>query len=982
MRFSRFCFLSILSLSLVAAVGFVASFPGSVAHAQGIITGGITGTAVDQTGAVIPTAAIEAKSEATGVILQAKANAEGDFRIADVPIGAYTVTVSASGFTSTVLSHVHVISGNETPLGKVTMGLGKTAQSVEVEASAAEIMNTESAQGELSLSTAQLATVPVAGAFDNVTLVVPGVVQTHSDAFSNTNGVNYSVNGQRGRSNNSEIDGQTNNDNSIGGPSFFFSNQDAIQEVDIITTEMGAQYGRNMGAVVNYITKSGTNTFHGSGFEYYLGSWGSSLEAGQKDTQYGFCPAGQFNSCLNDPTSAYYGYAIPKVGRFVENRWGGTLGGPVLRNKLWLFGSTFWTHEYQSGSLNTSAPGVFPDANGLQELQTDYPNNPAVAGLVQIGPYANKQGSPAPVAGTTTQVQVTDGNTVNSIEMSQVGRYLEAHVLDQEHLGRLDYDMTSKDKFYIRYAYQNNPWIPAWYLYSASVIAGGGYSAVSGITHEVGGDWTHSFTTNLANQLRYAFQQAKIGFEGGSIPTCTNSNFFPCTSTITLGPSNFSIGYGGAFPQGRDVKVNQIQDNAQWTHGRHTILFGTEIDYQNSPQFGLPNSEGSFNFSTDTGAPIATGECGSACDNGYSGLLQDSGLLGLSEGKTVIPYTEWDYGVYFQDNFKVSSSLTLNLGLRYEYFGQAINLLNKESVAQQTGSNPFWSTSLPLSATTYPTSNPDRRNIEPRIGLAYTPSNMPKMVVHAGFAMNVDPAFYNIFLDAAQAAPLILADGAIPCGPGAGVDGANVNCIPSSGNFTFGPVQAADDSLLPTGGDPRANPYWLVQKNFRNPMDETYTLGIQYQVAPAAVAEVRYVGSHTFGQFQSLNTNPDILDVQNGGFPNYGSGISVCTDPTQYGYTRPNCDYGLVTTIGNTAFNIYNAMDASLTVRDFHHWTGTASYSLVHVEPGDQQRQRNLQHALRRHHQLLRPESAQLGPGRARRRWQLVSQLVGHSVDL
>jgi hypothetical protein len=119
MRFSRFCLLSILSLSLVAAVGFVASFSGSVAHAQGIITGGITGSAVDQTGAVIPGAAVEAKSEATGVILQAKANAR---ETSGLPMcrSAYTPsTVSASGFSATVLSHVHVISGNETPLGKV-----------------------------------------------------------------------------------------------------------------------------------------------------------------------------------------------------------------------------------------------------------------------------------------------------------------------------------------------------------------------------------------------------------------------------------------------------------------------------------------------------------------------------------------------------------------------------------------------------------------------------------------------------------------------------------------------------------------------------------------------------------------------------------------------------------------------------------------------------------------------------------------------
>src|SRR6202035_5909465 len=109
-------------------------------------------------------------------------------------------------------------------------------------------------------------------------------------------------------------------------------------------------------------------------------------------------------------------------------------------------------------------------------------------------------------------------------------------------------------------------------------------------------------------------------------------------------------------------------------------------------------------------------------------------------------------------------------------------------------------------------------------------------------------------------------------------------------------------------------------------MAETYTVGVQYQVFPTAVAEVRYVGHHTFGQFQSLNSNPDILSVQSA-FPGYGAGTTLCTDPTANGYTRPNCDYNAVNTVSNTAFLIYNSLQSSLTLRNFHHFTGTASYT-------------------------------------------------------
>jgi len=939
---------AMLAFTLATFASFFAFSVAPSATAQGIITGGITGTIADPTGAVIPNANVKATSESTGTIFQATANGQGEFHIADVPIGVYNVTVTASGFSTQTLKDVHVVAGNQTPL-KVSMNVGKEAQTIEVEGSASELINTESAQSETIVDTEQLATVPVAGAIDNVTLMVPGIVMTHSDEFSNTNGVNFSANGERGRSNNSEIDGQTNNDDSIGGPSFFFSNQDALQEVQVITTDMTAQYGRNFGSVVNYITKSGTNSFHGSAFEYYLGSWGSSLMQYQKDEQFGFCPPGSNAAYANAN-----GCGLITVPRFVENRWGGTLGGPVWRNKLWLFGSTFWTHEYQTTSPATSGGSLFPDSTGLSQLQSDYGSNPAVAAMVDDGPYSIKLGSPTAIplpaaacvtAGGTSNsngscsIPVTDGVTAQNIEMQQIGRSIPEEVLDQEELGRLDFQATSKDRFYLRYAYQNNPWIPAWYLFFPTGIASGGISVVTGVTYEVGGDWTHTFTSNMTNQLRYAFQQAKIGFQNGGIPTCGFTSLSTCSSYVNIGGngSGFGYGYGSLFggaslPQGRFVRVNQVQDNAQWTHGRHTILFGMEYDFQNSPWGGLPNITGTYNFSPDITispylpASIASSPNAAAYDNGFTDMLQGIGTLSLSEGNSSIPFRENDISFYVQDNFKVSPGLTVNLGVRYEYFGQSANIVHQDSVTQQEGPNAFWSKSLPLSATTFPQVNPDYRNIEPRFGIAYTPSNMPKLVVHAGFDLLADPVFYNIFLNIAQSAPVVNA-GLVFCNSQP-LAGPVTNCEPSGG-WTYATVQpfAKANNLLPTGGDPRLNPITTVPTNLRNPMAEIYSLGLQYQVAPAAVAEVRYVGNHTFDNFQASNANPDVLDVQNAGFPSYGAGTTVCTNTSANGYTRPNCDYNAVTETGNTAFLIYNALQTNFTVRNFHNWTGTLGYT-------------------------------------------------------
>ena len=907
--------------------------------AQGIITGGITGTITDPTGAVIPGAIIVATNESTGTALKTVANGDGNFLIPDVPIGSYTVTIEASGFGAGRVGHVQVVAGNATSLGKHALSPGAAAQTVEVEGGAAELINTESSQGELVMDAEQVSTLPVNGAIDNATLIVPGVVQTHAANFSNTNGVNFSVNGERGRSNNSEIDGQGNNDSMLGGPSFFFSNQDGLQELQVITTDFGAQYGRNMGSVVNYITKSGGNNFHGSGFEMYTGSFLSSLLADQKDPQYGFCPSGSGASF-----AAANNCTLINVPRFVQNNYGGTLGGPIIKDKLFFFGSTFWVHEYQAGSINTSGGAVLPDANGMSTLAAAFPNNPAVTQLKNYGPLSLNQGNPG-FFGSPSTVQVTDGTTTANVEVEQYKRALAASTLDEEELGRLDYQMTPKDRFYLRYDYQNNPTLPAFYLFTPPGVAAGTYSNVNAKTHQVGGDWTRTFTPSITNQLRYGFQQSHIAFEGGGIPNCTISNFAPCSAIVSLGNlgggsvSNFGYGadstiLAAAAPQGRFLKMNQIQDNASWTHGRHTIIFGGEFDHQNSPAGGLPNLEGTFNFNpgvaTYGSGPNAgqqiplrfpstyTASQMAAAKNGLTGMLEGVGELALVQGNPTVPFTEADYALYVQDNWKMRPNLTVNIGLRYEYFGQSVNLLHDESVKQQSGSHPFWSSSLPLSATTFPHIDPNYRNVEPRVGLAYTPDFARKAVVHAGFAINVDPAFYNIFLNAAQSAPLVDAGNF-------GCDGVTINCTPAGG-WNTSTIQKADDQFLPTGGDPRLNPITFVPKNFRNPMAETYTLGVQYQVFPTAVAEVRYVGHHAFGEFQSINSNPDLLDVQNA-FSGYGAGTTLCTDKTANGYTRPDCGYNAQLTEGNYAFLIYNGLQSSLSLRNFHHFTGTASYT-------------------------------------------------------
>jgi hypothetical protein len=881
---------------------------GRTASAQGIITGAVNGTVEDKTGAIIPGATVKAVSETTGATFQVTTNGEGFFLLSNLPVGTYTITISATGFGTETISKVLVVTGGTTPVGKRELALGTANQTVQVEGGAAELMNTETAQGETVFSTEQLSSLPVDGGFDSTALLVPGVVATHADNMANTNGVGFSANGERGRSNNFEIDGQSNNDNSVTGPQLFFSNQDAIQEISVISNNFSAQYGRNMGAVVNYVTKNGTNVFHGSAFELYTGDWLSSLEQGQKDPQFGWCPSGSTSAF-----AAANGCSLTAVPRFVQNNFGGTLGGPVRKDKLFFFGSTFWSRSFEGPVNSTSGGAVFPDPNGLAQLQSDFPNNPGVAALVTNGPYAYTAGNPSPITSGVTTVPVTDGNTIQNIEVAPVSRHLPNYSTDQEDMGRLDYQATPKDRFYLRYLYQVNPTIPA-----GGDFASGGYYDVTDKAHSVGADWTHTFTPNFVDQLRYSFQQATLAFDAGGDPTCTISSFNSCPSSVGIG-TFAGFGYNPAIPQGRVVKVSQVQDNGTWNHGRQTILMGGEFDYQNSPNVFLPNAAGSFNFAPGAaGIPFRNVSSNTALNNGLTGLLEGITATQLTAGKTTDHFTEPDYALYFQDDWKVMHNLTLNLGLRYEFFSQGINSIHDQTVAQQTGPNPFWNTSLPLSATTFPKIASSFRNVEPRIGFAYSPDFARKMVVHGGFAINVDPSFSNIFVNIASNAPAVNA-GAFVC------DGVSIQCVPSGG-LTFGTVQAADLQFIPTGIDPRQDIYITIPTNFKNPMAESYTFGAQYQIASTGVIEVRYVGNHTFDQFQALNGNPDVADVQSA-FPGYGAGTTPCTDPTAFGFTRTNCSNFLVEATGNTAFSLYNALQTSFTLRNFHNWTGILSYT-------------------------------------------------------
>ncbi|HWC18712.1 MAG TPA: carboxypeptidase regulatory-like domain-containing protein, partial [Terriglobales bacterium] len=552
---------------------------------QGITTGSITGTVEDQQQQVIPNATVTAIQNGTNTSFGAKTNSVGSFEIRGLPVGSYNITIEATGFSKVQISNVATNAGRATSVGARTLGIASSQESVTVEATA-PILQTDTMQIGESFETKKLADLPVGNGLDIVTLFTPGVVPAGDSGFSNQGGAQFAANGQRARDNNFQLDGQSNNDTSIGGPVIFFGNQDAVAEVQVLTN-YSAEYGRNTGTVVNYITKAGTNSLHGTAFEIYNGNWGDSLANQDKSPLFGICPKGV---ALGTATDFSASCTSPVVPRNVDNRFGGTLGGPVLKDRVWFFGSGNFERVRTGPTLASSGGQLTPTANGLAQLAAAFPGNSAVAALKAVGPLSVKKGIL-----TVGASQMLPVNGV-PIEFATITRNVDAISNDYEGSGRVDYQLSQNDKIFGRYYYQKQLFTNIASADLASVAAGQ-FVDVPSRTYQAGVDWAHTFSPMFINQARFSYSNSTVGFENGGFPDCNRANFSQCPTQVIFLDNSLGFGETTGFPQGRDVINYQVQDNATRQVGTHSIKFGGEFQRQRQPNFFLPNSAGLFTFS-------------------------------------------------------------------------------------------------------------------------------------------------------------------------------------------------------------------------------------------------------------------------------------------------------------------------------------------------------------------------------------------------
>jgi hypothetical protein len=781
--------------------------------------GTIAGTITDKTGGAVAKAAVTATNEDMGTALgSAITDASGGYRIDALFPGKYTVSIKATGFSEMKFSAVDV-KGSFTTTVSGVLEVGAMTSIVTVEATVGQELQTQSGELSKSFGEVEIGNLPYSN-LNPISLVlgqagvtgaapVAGGNTNNSNFGFRTNGTQFSVNGTRPRANNFLIDGQDNNDNSIAGQAFQPDNAAAVGEVTILTNSYSAEFGRGGGSVTNVISKGGSNDFHGQAWEL------------NRNTYYSAIPADQgFAGVCTNP-----GPNCISVGNPVdnENTFGYAIGGRIIKNKLFFFQTSQWDRERQTanGSILT-----LPTANGIATLQS-------------LGPNANVAFLVAATAGlrgssTNLAPAIPLGNGRPSVEMGFIERSgIGVKTNGRSENVRVDWIAGDKDSFSARYIRSDLAYGPDLFNFSTQLQPFD--SQQGGPSQTIGTTWIHTFSPRVLNEFRVSFTEIDFSF---SATPATAAN--PLAQMPTLSISGLpNLGFPSALPQGRGHKTWQYQDAASYTVGKHTFKAGADVTHLSVRDLIPFNSRGTVSF-------VKGGTCGavtcSALANFVDNFAGPAGSANKSFGSPVTTPFVTTYSPYVQDTYRLTTSFTLDLGFRYEYWGTPENTLLYPAADLSAG--------IGLLGQTFPTmfANPQigqKRNFAPRVGFAYTPRfgsrifGHDKTVIRAGYGIFYDGIFTNILDNTA---------------------GTNPNAIGFTATSNVGRGIANATGAL-AGAQAVLNPVATVNtiaNKLLNPLTHQWNLNIQRELPGNFIITAAYVGTRGEHLFETQQYNPRV----------------------------------------------------------------------------------------------------------------------------
>ena len=772
---------------LVAICVFLLSFA-----AYGQFTGGdLVGSVVDSSGAVVPGATVTATNQATNVKSTTTTNTNGEYRLSNLLAGNYTISATGKGFETTTIKDV-LVALNQTATVRIPLKVGQVETTVEVTAEAAAI-DTTTAQLATTYDMKEAADLPIAAVGSgvlNLSLLQAGVGTSGGIGA----GSGPSVGGQRPRNNNFMIEGVDNNDKGVTGPDIIIPN-DAVQNFTVLQNQFSPEFGHSTGGQFNQSVVSGTNTWHGRAYEYLQNRNLNALDVSRKLQ------------------------GITKQPRYDNNRFGGQVGGPIIKNKLFFF--TNYTYNPIGQATTPSAGVLAPTATGFSQLA-------AISGLSATNVGILKQYATG--TGATQNVNVHGTNCPAAgcpVQVGIVPIVAPNYSNTKYFVSSVDYNISGNDQLRGRYIYNKNLQIDT----AATLPVF--YEPIETPGHIFTLSEFHTFSPSITNEFRVGFSRYGNALTVGA-QKYPGLDAFP---NIQLEDLNLNIGPDGSAPQYGFKNFYQAVDNVSWVKGNHTLKFGIDTAEYISPQQFTQRARGDYDYST--------------MDLWLQDIVPDV-LAERSLGNANYYGNQyWIFG-FANDIWKVRPNLSLNLGLRYEYLstpqGWAKQALNTS--ANVPGLITFNAPSAP------------KTDFAPRIGFAWSPETNGGLLgmllgpsnsssIRGGFGMGYDVLYDNIGV--LSLPPQLSQTSDCPGGPGCG---PNTGFLAGGGikPFTGTPVltQAFCTNVIGVAVPDDAHCARLLTASFlpngspatvKYPQSFQYNLGIQRLLGKNYTVEVRYVGT-------------------------------------------------------------------------------------------------------------------------------------------
>jgi Carboxypeptidase regulatory-like domain/TonB dependent receptor len=903
---TRFRFLFLLALCCSAW---------SPAWAQ---TGTVSGTITDSSGGSIPGAKVTLTNLGTAATRIATTDNSGTYSIPQVPVGHYDATVEANGFTTLRFTNVELTVAQALTLSG-TLQPGPVSQQIEVIGAGAALINHEDAQISNVVDQRRIQDLPLITRDPySLVLLSPGAQQTNSSLGG------FSVNGQRERNNNFLLDGTDNNDASVPGIPGGIStiNPDSTQEFRVITNNFLPEFGRNSGAIVDVVTRSGSNDFHGDLYEF---------------NRVSAMAARDFFNPSPDPQNP-----------FVRNQFGASFGGPIIKDKTFFFVNSEWDRfrttltnqavvptaafktgvfNYNGEPINLANPASPNNALGLpldptmQKILALYPspNGPAVDSIRSIFFFPTS----------------TPQNTGNVTF-------------------RVDHRFSEKYSVFARYIYNG--------LTNGNsldeIFPGVGGVATGQQSHNGAFNFIAALRPNLVNEFRFGLNRTDDAF------TCNGHNILDQNSA--LDPFGFGTDYsfalsnnvptisdfacgalGDSNGQARRAGTWNYVDQLSWVKGKHSIKVGGEFRYVYDNGFDAFGSRPLVDFTAFGNYNIPIVNCAGACASDETLQTLAAALLGVpgiqsqtqffnAQGQRNATdfrrFVQHEYGAFVQDSWKISTNLTLDFGLRYEFNGVPFERDgNLSNLLSQQASDPAPITFQTVGpGTGRQIYNNDPKDFEPRVGLAWDPFRDGKTSFRMGYGIFHDRVFGNLFTNLKGNPPFVagflnqpnldFANGAGPL--------ITLPALPPPATQPAPPAAVPDGSLLSAA---------ILDPNLKTPYTQAWNVGIQRQLGSGMTLEVNYVGSGTHRLFRDVDGNPPLPSLvaaahANGTLPLDVAGGTLRIAPF-LGLPQVTGNLALqeptvVKSIGN---GTYNGLQTSLNKQFSHGVQFQAAYTWSHA---------------------------------------------------